>query len=286
MLPTERRGRRASPVRSRTASQSRSVLAGRLRARRQRRPRRRLGGISIACRLTYRHDARRCIRTSMPPRAHLGARRRGDARARRRRRRRSCAAARSRARLPRRRSRLAGARGRSQGAAGDGQCRARGLDPATSWPATRWPRPPTTSWSKASSGAGSWCSSEVQTFLDDRARMLFLQGEPTERLPIRCDQTFKPLEIWWYGPPRRRPATCSISRGPGIRTGSGCRSTPSACSTAARWSRGSKRWRRSPAARAVSSGSTSGCASRPRWSIARPASTVSSATTRTAPPTI
>ena len=41
---------------------------------------------------------------------------------------------------------------------------------------------------------------ELSTFLDDRARLLFLNGEPVERLPIRCDQTFEPLEVWWYGP--------------------------------------------------------------------------------------
>ncbi|HVR28952.1 MAG TPA: VWA domain-containing protein [Thermoanaerobaculia bacterium] len=41
---------------------------------------------------------------------------------------------------------------------------------------------------------------ELATFLDDRARLLFLHGEPVERLPILCDQTFEPLEIWWYGP--------------------------------------------------------------------------------------
>jgi len=42
--------------------------------------------------------------------------------------------------------------------------------------------------------------SEHLTFLDDRARLLFLHGEPVERQPIRCDQTFEPLEVWWYGP--------------------------------------------------------------------------------------
>ncbi len=58
-------------------------------------------------------------------------------------------------------------------------------------------------------------SSEVQTFLDDRARMLFLQGMPTERMPIRCDQTFKPLEIWWYGPRETTPGYVLYQPRPG-----------------------------------------------------------------------
>jgi hypothetical protein len=42
--------------------------------------------------------------------------------------------------------------------------------------------------------------SELPTFLDDRAKLLFLHGAPVDRLPVRCDQVFVPLEIWWYGP--------------------------------------------------------------------------------------
>ena len=34
---------------------------------------------------------------------------------------------------------------------------------------------------------------------DDRAKVLFLHGEPASRLPIECGQTFVPLEIWVYG---------------------------------------------------------------------------------------
>jgi VWFA-related protein len=34
---------------------------------------------------------------------------------------------------------------------------------------------------------------------DDRAKTLFLHGEPVSRLPIECGQTFVPLEIWTYG---------------------------------------------------------------------------------------
>lgn len=41
-----------------------------------------------------------------------------------------------------------------------------------------------------------------QTFvslLDDRAKLLFLHGPPTQRQPVDCDQTFRPIEIWTYG---------------------------------------------------------------------------------------
>ena len=41
-------------------------------------------------------------------------------------------------------------------------------------------------------------SGEFLTFLDDRARVLFLHGVAPERQPIDCDQVFQPLEIWWY----------------------------------------------------------------------------------------
>lgn len=34
---------------------------------------------------------------------------------------------------------------------------------------------------------------------DDRAKVLFLNGEPAERVEIECGQTFKLLEIWRYG---------------------------------------------------------------------------------------
>ncbi len=57
--------------------------------------------------------------------------------------------------------------------------------------------------------------SELNTFLDDRARMLFLQGKPIERVPIRCDQTFKPLEIWWYGPRETTPGYVLYEPRPG-----------------------------------------------------------------------
>lgn len=36
------------------------------------------------------------------------------------------------------------------------------------------------------------------TFLDDRARVLFLHGEPLEKVVVECGQTFLPLEIWTY----------------------------------------------------------------------------------------
>jgi VWFA-related protein len=41
-------------------------------------------------------------------------------------------------------------------------------------------------------------SREFLTLLDDRARFLFLHGAPAERLPIDCDQVFRPMEIWVY----------------------------------------------------------------------------------------
>ncbi len=37
-------------------------------------------------------------------------------------------------------------------------------------------------------------------FLDVRAQLLFLHGQPDAIDPIDCDQTFRPLEIWRYGP--------------------------------------------------------------------------------------
>ena len=37
------------------------------------------------------------------------------------------------------------------------------------------------------------------SMLDDRAKLLFLHGPPTQRQPVDCDQTFKPVEIWTYG---------------------------------------------------------------------------------------
>ena len=40
---------------------------------------------------------------------------------------------------------------------------------------------------------------EFLGLLDDRAKVLFLHGEPASRVPIECGQTFVPLEIWEYG---------------------------------------------------------------------------------------
>ena len=37
-------------------------------------------------------------------------------------------------------------------------------------------------------------------FFDVRARLLFLHGEPDATHPVDCDQTFRPLELWRYGP--------------------------------------------------------------------------------------
>jgi VWFA-related protein len=44
--------------------------------------------------------------------------------------------------------------------------------------------------------------SEVSTFLDARARLLFLHGRPLSRQVIECAETYKPLEIWTYGDTR------------------------------------------------------------------------------------
>ncbi len=40
---------------------------------------------------------------------------------------------------------------------------------------------------------------EGLSYFDDRARLLFLRGEPTERRKIECSGAFKPMEIWSYG---------------------------------------------------------------------------------------
>ncbi len=40
---------------------------------------------------------------------------------------------------------------------------------------------------------------EFLGIVDDRAKVLFLHGEPESRLPIECGQAFVPLEIWTYG---------------------------------------------------------------------------------------
>jgi VWFA-related protein len=40
---------------------------------------------------------------------------------------------------------------------------------------------------------------EFLTYLDARARLLFLQGPPRARLLVDCAETFQPLEIWTYG---------------------------------------------------------------------------------------
>ncbi|MCP4200513.1 MAG: VWA domain-containing protein [bacterium] len=40
--------------------------------------------------------------------------------------------------------------------------------------------------------------SEFNSFLDDRARTLFLHGSPLERRQVECGQTFQPIEVWTY----------------------------------------------------------------------------------------
>jgi len=44
-------------------------------------------------------------------------------------------------------------------------------------------------------------TAEFLTYLDDRARLLFLHGAPNERETVDCPEVFKPLELWSYGPP-------------------------------------------------------------------------------------
>ena len=46
---------------------------------------------------------------------------------------------------------------------------------------------------------------EFLGIVDDRAKALFLHGQPASRVPIECGQTFVPIEIWTYG-----------ERGPGV----------------------------------------------------------------------
>lgn len=39
---------------------------------------------------------------------------------------------------------------------------------------------------------------EFDSFLDERAQLLFLHGAPVERVLVDCAETFKPLELWTY----------------------------------------------------------------------------------------
>jgi Ca-activated chloride channel homolog len=41
------------------------------------------------------------------------------------------------------------------------------------------------------------------TFLDDRAKLLFLHGKPLRVDPVDCDQTFRPLQLWVYSEGQR-----------------------------------------------------------------------------------
>ena len=41
--------------------------------------------------------------------------------------------------------------------------------------------------------------SEFLSWLDDRAKLLFLRGQPDIRHAVDCDSTFRPIEIWNYG---------------------------------------------------------------------------------------
>ena len=46
---------------------------------------------------------------------------------------------------------------------------------------------------------------EFMSFIDDRARLLFLHGAPVSRQIVDCAETFRPLELWSYGGDDDRP---------------------------------------------------------------------------------
>ena len=56
--------------------------------------------------------------------------------------------------------------------------------------------------------------SEFNTFLDDRARALFLHGTPSERRQVECGQTFQPIEVWTYPETVSRYQLLFYRRGP------------------------------------------------------------------------
>ena len=47
--------------------------------------------------------------------------------------------------------------------------------------------------------------SEFDSLIDDRAKLLFLHGVPDERVLVDCAETYKPMELWRYGPEGVRP---------------------------------------------------------------------------------
>ncbi|HZI63364.1 MAG TPA: hypothetical protein VFE44_01220, partial [Thermoanaerobaculia bacterium] len=49
---------------------------------------------------------------------------------------------------------------------------------------------------------------------DDRARLLFVQGTPTQRAEIGCPEVFRPLEVWSWG--AGRPAAVVYEPSPGL----------------------------------------------------------------------
>ncbi len=48
--------------------------------------------------------------------------------------------------------------------------------------------------------------SELETFNDDRARLLFLHGRPLQRVEVTCGTVYRPMEIWSYLVPGETPA--------------------------------------------------------------------------------
>ena len=56
---------------------------------------------------------------------------------------------------------------------------------------------------------------EFLSYLDHRAHVLFLNGEPLERKVIECGQTFQPIEVWSYGEEGATPWLLFYKAGPG-----------------------------------------------------------------------
>ncbi len=56
--------------------------------------------------------------------------------------------------------------------------------------------------------------SDFNSFLDDRARALFLHGSPIERRQVECGQTFQPIEVWTYPETVSRHQLLFYRRGP------------------------------------------------------------------------
>ncbi len=53
------------------------------------------------------------------------------------------------------------------------------------------------------------------SFFDDRGKLLFLRGAPTNRTKVECDETFRPIEIWSWGSGGEAPFVILVQRTPG-----------------------------------------------------------------------